>query len=198
VSEISKSSRKKKWLQTAAWVVGIAALTAGIVYLLSFLEGYFGLPLEEFALQAYLIVFGVTLLSSCTILFPAPGVALVMAAAAKWNPAIVAMAASVGGTIGELTGYYAGYLGRKIIVTAYHERYEQAAGWMNRYGLWAIFAFALVPILIFDLIGLAAGALRLPVWKFLLACWAGRIVRSLIEAYFGAGFIPLVFPAWFS
>jgi len=198
VSEISKSSRKKKWLQTAAWGVGIAALTAGIVYLLSFLESYLKLPLNEYATLAYLAVFIVTLLSSCTILFPAPGVALVMAAAAKWNPAIVAMVASVGGTIGELTGYYAGYLGRKIIITEYRERYEQAAGWMNRYGLWAIFAFALVPILIFDLIGLAAGALRLPVWKFLLACWAGRIVRSLIEAYFGAGFIPLVFPAWFS
>lgn len=198
MSQVSKASRSKKWLQTAAWVIGIMALTAGLVYLMWFLEAYFKLPLEGFAPLAYLVVFGATLLSSCTIIFPAPGVAIIMAAASKWNPAIVAVVASIGGTLGELTGYYAGYLGRKIIVTEYREGYERAVGWMNRYGLWAIFVFALIPVLIFDLVGLAAGALRLPVWKFLLACWGGRIVRSFIEAYFGAGAIPFFFPSWFS
>jgi len=197
VSEVTKVKGKKKWLQTAAWIIGIAALTAGLVYLVWFLEGCLTLPLEEYAPLAYLVVFGVTLLSSCTIIFPAPGVAVVMAAASKWNPVIVALVASVGGTLGELTGYYAGHLGRKIIVTEYRERYERAVGWMNRYGLWTIFAFALVPVFIFDLVGLAAGALRMPVWKFLLACWGGRIVRSFIEAYVGVGAIPLIFPTWF-
>ena len=198
MTDVVGVSKKKKWLQTAAWLIGIIALTAGLICLMWLLEDYFGLSLEEFAPLAYLIVFGVTLLSSATILFPAPGVAVLMAAAAKWNPAIVAIVASVGGTLGELTGYYAGHLGRKIIITDYRERYERAVSWMNRYGLWAIFVFALMPMLIFDLVGLAAGALRLPVWKFLLACWGGRIVRSFIEAYVGVGAIPLIFPSWFS
>ena len=197
VVEVGEVSQRKKWIQTAAWIAGMAALTAGLVYLMWFLEAYLALPLDEFAPLAYLVVFGSTLLSSATIFFPAPGVAIIMAAAAKWNPAIVALVASVGGTLGELTAYYAGHVGRKIIVTQYRKRYEQAVAWMNRYGLWAIFAFALIPMLIFDLVGLAAGALKLKLWKFLLACWGGRIVRSFVEAYVGAGAIPFLFPSWF-
>lgn len=197
VGGVSKTSKRKKWLQTTAWIAGIVVLSAALIYLMWLLEDYFGLPLEEFAPLAYLVVFVVTLLSSATILFPAPGVAIIMVVAAKWNPAIVALVASVGGTIGELTGYYAGHVGRRIIVTEYRKRYEQAVSWMDRYGFWAIFLFALVPVFIFDLVGLAAGALRLPVWKFLLACWGGRIPRSLIEAYVGAGILPLVLPSWF-
>ena len=197
MSEVPKISKKKKWLQAAAWGTGIVALTAGLVYALWLLEVYLKMPLEGLATLAYLIVFAVTLLSSATILFPAPGVVIVMAAAAKWNPAIVAIVASIGGALGELTSYYAGLLGRKIIVTEYRERYERAVAWMDRYGLWAVFGFSLIPMLIFDLIGLAAGALKLQVWKFFLACWGGRIPRSFIEAYIGAGIIPMVFPSWF-
>ena len=197
MSEIPKISKRKKWLQAAAWIIGIVALTAGLVYALWLLETYLKMSLEEIAPLAYLIVFAVTLLSSATILFPAPGVVIVMTAAAKWNPVIVAMVASIGGALGELTSYYAGLLGRKIIINEYRERYERAVAWMDRYGLWAVFGFSLIPMLIFDLIGLAAGALKLSTWKFFLACWGGRIPRSFIEAYIGAGIIPMVFPSWF-
>lgn len=180
----------------AVWLIGVGVLTAGLVYLMLYAEARFRLPLNQFAWLAYLVVFVISLLSSATIVFPAPGVAVLMAAAAKWNPAIVAIVASIGGTLGELTGYYAGRLGRRIIITEYQAGYEKAVGWMNRYGLWSIAVFAFVPVLIFDLVGLAAGALKLPVWKFLLACWGGRIARSFVEAYFGATVIPLIFPSW--
>ena len=197
MSEAPKVSKTKKWLEAAAWVIGIIALTVGIVYLLFFLEAHFRLQLAKYAPLAYLAVFVITLLSSSTIIIPAPGTAFVMAAASMWNPAIVAIAASIGGTLGELTGYYAGYVGTKIIITDYKAGYERAVGWMNRYGVWTISFFAFVPLLLFDLVGIVAGALRVPVWKFLLACWAGRLPRNFIEAYFGAAIIPFIRP-WFS
>jgi len=196
MGKTSETSKRKKWLQTAAWLIGVAALTAGLVYIMWFTEARFRLPLNQFAWLAYLVVFTVTLLSSATIIFPAPGVVVLMAAAAQWNPAIVAIVASIGGTLGELTGYYAGYFGQKILVTDYRAGYERAVTWMNRYGLWTTAVFAFVPFLIFDLVGLAAGALKLPIWKFLLACWGGRIARSFVEAYFGATVLPLIFPSW--
>jgi len=163
MGKTSQANKRKKWLQTAAWLIGVTALTAGLVYLMWYAEARFRLPLNQFAWLAYLVVFTVTLLSSATIIFPAPGVVVLMAAAAKWNPAIVAIVASIGGTLGELTGYYAGYFGRKILVTEYRAGYERAVGWMNRYGLWTTAVFAFVPVLIFDLVGLAAGALKLPI-----------------------------------
>lgn len=198
MNQVCQASRRKKWLQATGWIIGVAALTVGLVHLVWFLEAYFSLSLEGFAWLAYLFVFAVTLLGSCTIIFPLPGMAIAIAAATKWNPAIVAVVGSIGSTLGELTGYYAGYVGRKIIVTEYREGYERAVAWMDRYGLWTIFVFALVPVLIFDLVGLAAGALRLPVRKFLLACWGGRLIRSFVEVYLGVGVIQLIFPSWFS
>ena len=67
---------------------------------------------------------------------------------------------------------------------------------MNRHGSLAIFVFALLPVLVFDVLGLAAGSLRFPLWKYILACWAGKILRCLIAAYLGylgwetLGFLP--------
>lgn len=173
------------------------ALTTALVYLMWVLQGSLKAPLKEFAVLAYVIVFGATFLSSSTIIFPAPGVAIVIAAASTWNPAIVALVASIGGSLGELTAYYAGYLGKKIIIGEHRVGYYWAESWMNRYGVWAVLIFALIPMLLFDLVGLVAGALRMPVWKFLMACWGGRLPRSFVEAYVGAGIIPLIFPSWF-
>jgi membrane protein DedA with SNARE-associated domain len=71
--------------------------------------------------------------------------------------------------------------------------YEKAEGWLKRYGSFAVFLFALLPILIFDLLGIVAGSFRYPLWKFILACWAGRLIRCLVEAYLGwgaFGFLP--------
>lgn len=189
--------KERKWLRMTLWIAGIVVLTAGLVCFMAFIENHFKVSMRQYALLAYLIVFAVTLLSSCTILFPAPGVAFVMAAASIWNPAIVAIVAAVGGSLGELTAYYAGYLGKKIMIDEQMAAYRWAKSWMDRYGILAVFLFALIPMLLFDLVGIVAGALRLPVCKFYLACLAGRIPRSFIETYIGAGIIPLIFPTWF-
>ncbi len=189
---------KRKWFNTALWLISIIALTIGIVYLIWFIDDYLNVSVKQYAIWAYLAVFVITLLSSCTIIFPAPGVAFVMAMASVWNPLIVAIIASIGGSLGELTAYFAGYVGKLIIIDEHQRQYKWAKSWMDRYGFWAVFIFALIPMLLFDLVGLIAGALRLSVWKFLLACWAGRIPRSFVEAYIGAGVIPLIFPSWFT
>jgi membrane protein YqaA with SNARE-associated domain len=189
-------ARGKRWLKVSAIILGMLALTAAIIYFFSFIEGYLKTSLEGFAWAGYLIVFVVSLLSSATIFIPAPGLAIVMAAATQWNPAIVAIVASVGDTLGEFIGYTAGYFGTKIIVTRNIAAYDRAVAWMQRYGTWAIFLFALIPLMLFDLVGLAAGALRVKPWKFLLACWGGRLPRAFFLAYVGSG-IPDLYRLWF-
>jgi membrane protein YqaA with SNARE-associated domain len=197
VTQVNTASRKRKWIKAVLWFLAIVALTAALVYLLWLLESHFRVPMSQYASLAYLIVFVATFFTSCTIIFPAPGIVVVMAAASMWNPVIVALVASVGGSLGEVTAYYAGYIGKKIIINEHQKSYNRAVSWMNRYGIWAIFFFAMIPMLIFDLVGLAAGALKFPLWKFILACWAGRIPRAFVEAYIGAGIMPLIFPSWF-
>jgi membrane protein YqaA with SNARE-associated domain len=48
-----------------------------------------------------------------------------------------------------------------------------------------IFFLSAAP-LFFDLAGIAAGALRFPIWKYFIACWLGRTVLYLAIAWAGA------------
>jgi membrane protein YqaA with SNARE-associated domain len=190
-----RSKRAKRWLEVGAIVLGMLALTTAIIYFFRFIEGYLETSLEGFAWAGYLIVFVVTLLSSATMFIPAPSLAIVMVAATQWNPAIVAIVASLGDTLGEFVGYTAGYFGTKLIVNRQIAAYDRAVAWTQRYGVWAIFLFALIPMMLFDIVGLAAGALRVKPWKFLLACWAGRLPRAFFLAYVGYG-LPGLYRLW--
>lgn len=191
-------SKRKKWLEAALWAVVMIAFTAALIYLIWILQSHFRVTLKQYDVLAYLIVFGITFLSSCTIVLPAPGSAIVIAAASIWNPVIVALVAGVGSTLGEITGYYAGYIGEKIIINEQNPTYQRAVKWMGRYGIWTVLFIAAIPVIMFDFVGLIAGAFRIPLWKFLLACWVGKTPRSFLEAYIGAGVLPHFFPSWFS
>jgi uncharacterized membrane protein YdjX (TVP38/TMEM64 family) len=58
--------------------------------------------------------------------------------------------------------------------------------WMKRRGSIVIFVLAFVPNPLFDLAGAAAGALRYPIWKFLLVCFLGKTPKSILVAFAGA------------
>ncbi len=66
---------------------------------------------------------------------------------------------------------------------------------MRRYGLWVIFVLALIPNPVFDVAGIICGVLRIPVWKFLLAAGAGKVLKATIIAYLGLGTMNVVGPA---
>jgi uncharacterized membrane protein YdjX (TVP38/TMEM64 family) len=91
-----------------------------------------------------------------------------------------------------MTSYAAGFYGRKVLLERYAERYAHAERWMTRYGLFAVFLFALVPVLIFDLLGIVAGCTRYSLWRFAAATFAGRFLRCLLLAYAGHALYPLL------
>jgi len=93
------------------------------------------------------------------------------------GPIIVGLVGGAGAAIGEITGYLAGYSGRGIAEKS--RIYNRLVGWVKRWGAPAIFVFSVVP-LVFDLVGIAAGILRVPFWKFILACWLGRTLLYVI------------------
>jgi membrane protein YqaA with SNARE-associated domain len=93
------------------------------------------------------------------------------------GPIIVGLAGGAGAGIGEIAGYGVGYSGRGIVGRS--KMYNRMEGWVRRWGVLAIFILSLVPFF-FDLVGIAAGALRFPLWKFWLACWLGRTLNYVI------------------
>jgi membrane protein YqaA with SNARE-associated domain len=148
---------------------------------------------EHFASLAavgYSGIFLVSLLSSATIILPAPSLALVfaMGSALPWLP--VGLAAGAGEALGELTGYAAGVGGRAVIED--RKAYERLKAWMEQRGDITIFVLSVIPNPFFDLAGIAAGTLRYPLWRFLLACWLGKTIKTTVVAWAGSQSITLV------
>ena len=178
--------KQKRWLTLALYVAILVGLSFGFVYLFQYLIAYFNISVERFATTAYLVVFVVTLASNAGIFVPVYiHISIMIAAAQYWNPVLIALVASVAGTLGEMSGYYAGYLGKRIAQLENIPGYQRLVGWMNKHGPWGIFLISAQPILPFDVAGLLAGASKMPLWKFLLPCWAGRFPKYLVACYVG-------------
>lgn len=127
------------------------------------------------------VLFVLALISNATLILPVPGIALTALAASAGNPLLVGVVAGTGQALGELTGYLAGYSGQELIDNS--PRYARMVDWMKRFGPWTIFVLALIPNPVFDLAGIVAGALRMPVWLYLLSAGAGKIIKNLLIAY---------------
>jgi membrane protein YqaA with SNARE-associated domain len=165
-------------------IVAIIGLTYGIYLyrdqarrLASF--GYFG-------------IFLLSILANATIILPAPGVAFVFGMGAVFHPFLVALAAGAGAAIGELSGYLAGYSGQAVLPRL--DIIQRLQEWMRKYGGWTILILAFIPNPIFDIAGMVAGILKMPLWKFILFCLAGKILKMLLFAYAGSLSIPWLAP----
>jgi len=129
-------------------------------------------------------VFLVSIIANASVFLPVPGVVFTSAMGAVFNPAWVALAAGAGAAIGELSGYLAGFSGRAVIKES--ERYRRLTEWMGKYGEVTILFLAFVPNPAFDLAGITAGVLKMPVRRFLFWCFIGKTLKMLLFAYFGS------------
>lgn len=139
----------------------------------------------ELGHYGYLSAFLVCLISNATVILPVPGIVVLFALGTTLNPVLVGLAGAAGGIIGETTGFIVGYGGRQMVQSR-GRTYARAENWMRRWGAWAVFAFAAAPLPVFDLAGVVAGALRYPLWKFLLIGWVGKSIKYVILVLAGA------------
>ncbi len=131
----------------------------------------------------YLGAFLIAVATSATIILPVPGIVLIAGLGASFDPVLIGLAAGAGSALGELTGYMAGFSGQVVFENSrFYPRLER---WMRRRGFIAISVLSFVPNPFFDVAGATAGALRFPLWKFLLACFVGKAVRYSLVAWLG-------------
>lgn len=138
----------------------------------------------QLAAYGYPGLFLFSVLSNATVILPMPGVALTFTAGAVLNPFLVGVVAGVGSTLGELTGYLAGFSGRAVIND--YKIYQRLRNWTEDHGQWAILVLAIVPNPVFDIAGAAAGALKMPVHHFLFWAGIGKTIKMVGFALAGA------------
>jgi uncharacterized membrane protein YdjX (TVP38/TMEM64 family) len=142
----------------------------------------------------YLGAFLVTLIANATIFVPIPGVWVIFAMGAIFNPFILAIFAGLGAAAGELTGYLLGFSGQGLVERS--NVYDRIYAFMDRHHGWSdllIVIMAAIPNPFFDLAGIAAGTLKMPVLRFYFFCALGSIIKMLAFAYGGNSVINLWF-----
>jgi uncharacterized membrane protein YdjX (TVP38/TMEM64 family) len=160
-----------------------------LLIVLTFLLIKFRDQVQAFGKYGYPGIFLVSAFSNATLIFPIPGVVFTSAMGAVFNPLWVAVASGSGAAVGELTGYLAGFSGQIIIER--HDWYKRLVELMRKYGELTILVMAFIPNPIFDLTGMAAGMLKMPIYKFFLWCLLGKILKMLVFSYTGATILNL-------
>ena len=174
-----REGRLKRRLISILMFALVIAITGGIFYFYR----HYPIRAEELKAYLYLAPFLISLTFNATVILPAGSLLIISAFGAILPSAtLVGLVGGAGAAIGELTGYMAGYSGRGILENV--KMYARLEDGVKKWGFMAIFILSLVPF-VFDLAGIAAGVLRFPLWKFLIACWLGRTILYIIAAFAG-------------
>lgn len=148
--------------------------------------------MEQLAIQyGYFGIFLISFIGAVSIIFPIPYTVIIFTLGATFEPLWIAVAAGIGSSIGEFSGYLLGFSGRKIISEKYKAKMDFLLRVFNRYGLIAIFLFALTP-LPDDLLFIPLGVMRYSIVKAFIPALIGKFLMNLIVAYSGRFSIQII------
>ncbi|MEA3327603.1 MAG: VTT domain-containing protein [Chloroflexota bacterium] len=181
-TESVQESQKKRQLAKRTINIIRAVVLVGVIFLTVILVLYRE-QIQGLKAYGYPGIFLFSILANATILIPIPGVIFTSAMGAIFNPLLVSIFAGAGAALGELSGYLAGFSGQAVVENS--DRYEKVVRWMRKYGDVTILVLAFIPNPLFDLAGAVAGVLKMPVWKFLIFCVIGKILKMMMFAYAG-------------
>lgn len=195
---MEERARRKRpqlpWLEIGATLVGIALLAAMVL----------GIPALRHALEAAvqgdtsevrhqidklgawgpLLIIALTLIHTIVI-YPAEIVNAAAGFAFGFFPAIALV--TVGWIGSALLCYWVGTRVARPLLDRWFglERFERFEAMIERGGVTLLLALRLIPIVPFSLVGYAAGAARVPLWRFTWTTIVGYMPITAIAVYFG-------------
>ncbi|MEM0359965.1 MAG: VTT domain-containing protein [Candidatus Diapherotrites archaeon] len=206
---MARTEKKRfAYAKPLALTIAVLAVIVLVVYVSFFadiksVEGTIAWLLKTFGLPG---LFVAAIIANSTIVLPLPLDFIVFPLGEVdfyglgfFSPVAVGIAVGFGAAIGELSGYFFGFMGAKGIEKLKHiemKRLAYVKGLVYKYGAMVIFFFALVPS-VFDFVGISAGLIKFDVRKFFLACAAGKITRYILIGYFGRIVIDFLYHAHF-
>ena len=186
-AEIVQAAGRFVWRLEYTLLLGVALLLT--LFAIAFF--YFSADISNLKSYGYAGLFLINLVGAASILLPSPaGASVVGGGALLANflgvPAFiwVGLVAGLAEALGEFSGYAAGYGGRLIVENS--QQYDRVSRWMERNGLVTMFLMSTIPNPLFDIAGLAAGAVRMPMNRFFAAVLAGKVVKDIWMGALGA------------
>ena len=126
----------------------------------------------------YMGLFLLCFLANCTVLLPAPSLMIAASCALIMNPLLVALFAALGSTAGELVGYAFGTVS-KDLSPRFQRILDAFAARIHNQTL-LVFLFAVLPLPLFDLVGIYSGGTKMNLIKFFIVCFLGKFIKMLI------------------
>ena len=120
-------------------------------------------------------------LGSVSMVLPVPALIAQCGVSTFLHPLVLGLLAGAGEAVGEVSGYAVGYGGGSVVEK--RSFYPKVKRWMERRGSVAVFLVCAIPNPFVDVVGVAAGGVRFPIRRFLLAAWVGKTVKGLMVAY---------------
>ena len=156
----------------------------------SFLE-WSNLALADFAQWGYLGLFLAAFLAATILPLASEVVFAAVVFTMGLDPWICVGVATVGNTLGGLTCYWLGHLGKLEWINKYlrinNDRLNKWIVILQKKGSWFAF-FSFLPA-VGDLIAVAAGFLRCKLWIVTLSMFLGKLARYIVWMYFQGLFI---------
>jgi membrane protein YqaA with SNARE-associated domain len=162
----------------------------GIIAALLNVLAYFLLPpklLMHLGRFGYVSAFVVAAIANATVLLPVPYYPVIARLAQVFNVWGIILAAAAGSAIGESVAFFVGRTGKEAVQeTRINNWIQRQMQHPWRAGL-VLFSLAAPPNPAFDIAGLLAGAVGVPLRIFLLSVFLGRIIRMGLVAFIGVG-----------
>lgn len=174
-------ARRKLPIWTLVLVVGVIVFISVVFFVV-----VSGASPETWESIGYPSAFFLGLIGAASVVVPVPTtVALLGMAMSKFfNPALLGLAFGLGAAVGQLTSYVVGYASREVVGEKHKRRLNALLKIFNRYGMFAVFFFALTP-LPDSILFIPMGLVHYSLWRVFLAGLAGKISMSLIITHVG-------------
>jgi membrane protein YqaA with SNARE-associated domain len=127
---------------------------------------------------SYLGLFLLCFLANSTVLLPAPSLMIAASCALIMNPVLVARFAAIGSTLGEFVGYAFGTVSKDLSPKLQKVIDKYATKIHNQSLL--VFTFAVLPLPLFDIVGIYSGGTKMNLVKFFIVCFAGKLIKTLV------------------
>jgi uncharacterized membrane protein YdjX (TVP38/TMEM64 family) len=179
-SEVLAVSRSFTWRLEYSLLLGVAFMLT--LFAIGFF--YFSTDISNLRSYGYFGVFVINLVGAASILLPSPAAASTLGGGALLEDFLgipawfwVGIVAGTAEAIGEFSGYAAGYGGR--IMVENRPSFERIKSWMERRGAITMFLMSTIPNPAFDVVGLAAGAVQMPMRTFFLSVLGGKVIKDM-------------------
>lgn len=153
----------------------IVGFVIGILFALPYL--LFKEKIQEFSTLGYIGLFVSCFVSNLSILLPTSSTIIIIAASLTLNPFICIVVGGIGTAFGEQASYVCGLIGSSGFDISTNKGKEITTKWFERNSFLTVLLFAFVPLPVFDIIGIIAGAKRMSWWKYTLAAVLGKVLK---------------------